>query len=267
MIWHETKKAAVIVMLTQLVEGPWEKCSQYFPADLENHSINVRITDEKGDDREGVVKLVETKYDEVSRTTIRQLLLTRGEHSKTIWHLFFLGWPDYGVPKDDSRDALLELIKLSRSKNESWNHPRIIHCSAGVGRSGTFIALDHLLEELDNGSMRVAKGSDDPVFDTVSTLREQRMAMVQSDLQFQIIYDLLRQEYLKTEKIQEPKTPVDEIIQTEKLPIPGGEPSPKVMRVSRGTKKVFVRDKNTRTSSDGDSNESSSIEGKAPKTP
>ena len=71
-------------------------------------------------------------------------------------------------------------------------NPRIIHCSAGVGRSGTFIALDHLLMRLDAGQLDEVPGNADPVAETVDKLRRQRMMMVQGEAQFCFLYDVLR---------------------------------------------------------------------------
>ncbi|MCJ1421248.1 hypothetical protein MMC32_007610 [Xylographa parallela] len=173
MIWHETNHVGVIVMLTQLAEGPREKCHQYYPDIADRDGFSLQWTTETGEVCKGTVKATESTFDEASKTTIRKLLLSYGDESKTVWHLFFLGWPDYGVPENQDRDALLALIKLSRTKNEDPDSPRIVHCSAGVGRSGTFIALEHLLEKLDAGTLDEVSDTDDIIHDTVNKLREQ----------------------------------------------------------------------------------------------
>jgi len=268
MIWHETNQVAVIVMLTQLAEGLREKCFQYYPEDLEDESINVTMIDKAGEECEGTIELAETTYEEASKTTVRKLILKCGEESKTVWHMLFLGWPDYGIPENEDRVALLELIKLSQSRNEAMNHPRIVHCSAGVGRSGTFIALEHLLEELDAGGLDDVEESEDVIFNTVCNLREQRMTMVQSEMQYQLLYDLLREHYRKQHSMKMPAStgkPEGEGLATEKLPPSGGEPSPKVMRLSRSIKAVLLRERST--SRHGTAKDGSSNEGKAPETP
>jgi protein-tyrosine phosphatase len=87
----------------------------------------------------------------------------------------------------------VRLIQLSEKKNTDSNSPRIVHCSAGVGRSGTFIALDWLLTELEEGGLDSLDDEADPISDIVDTLRQQRMMMVQSDSQYSFLYDLTRQ--------------------------------------------------------------------------
>lgn len=265
MIWHETKQTAVIVMLTQLTEGPREKCHQYYPDDVDSESLPLRLTTDSGDECIGSVKATESIYDEASHTTIRKLLLTCGEDTKTVWHLFFLGWPDFGVPEDQDRHALLELVKLSASKNEDPDIPRIIHCSAGVGRSGTFIALEYLLAELEAGSLDEVPDAEDIIFNTVNTLREQRMTMVQSESQYQLLYELLREQSLQRQRTAAAIAPLDVTrLATEKLPPAGGEPSPKVMRLSKGIRNVFLRQSSRSSLRQTDD---TSSEGKAPMTP
>ena len=265
MIWHETSQVAVIVMLTQLAEGVREKCYQYYPEDLNSDSLQVGLTSEIGDACEGQVKLVESTYDEASKSTVRQLLMTRGESSKVVWHLLFLGWSDHGVPDHEGCASLLELIKLSKEKNDAPENPRIIHCSAGVGRSGTFIALEHLLAELEIGRVAEATDSEDIIYETVEELRRQRMTMVQSPEQFQYLYDVLRREYQTHQRKQllEAAKATADLSATEQPQSPNrGEPSPKARKLSRGLRAVFLRDK----SRPGPAVDSSG-EGKAPKTP
>jgi protein-tyrosine phosphatase len=185
--------------------------------------------------RHGSVTLVDFNHDMKSRSEVRKLTLQVGDESKTIWHYLFNGWPDFAKPEGEDRRALLELVKQStmRAGNPGQN-PRFIHCSAGVGRTGTFIALDFLLRELAQGKLEVTpsssrptssgqhtqssqEGSDtlsmngsfgmgkestpeakeDLIFETVNTLREQRMMMVMNDVQFSFLYEVLREAYVE----------------------------------------------------------------------
>jgi protein-tyrosine phosphatase len=154
------------------------------------------VTD-KSEDGSGIigkVTLLESTFDPKARSEIRRLELTIGSESKVIWHFLFAGWADYSKPEGDDREALLELIRLSASKSGPDN-PRVVHCSAGVGRTGTFIALDHLLEELESGQLlQVSDAESDPVFETVNQMREQRMMMVYNEMQMQFIYEVLREQ-------------------------------------------------------------------------
>lgn len=195
MIWHETAHVAVIVMLTQTAEAGREKCFQYFPLDEEPGVFRIEATDDGEDLHEGKVQLVETVYHEAARSTVRELVMTVGEKKKKVWHLLFSGWPDFDVPEGEDRVALLELLALSASKNEVASTPRIIHCSAGVGRSGTFIALDFLLAQLRTGAVAKAKEGEDMIYDLVNRLREQRMTMVQSDVQYHFLYEVLHEQF------------------------------------------------------------------------
>jgi protein-tyrosine phosphatase len=154
---------------------------------------------------------------------------------KKVWHFLFLGWPDQEVPQSpEDQKALLELIRMTRfrinavidHKAEPEAHlqpqpqatpssssslpsssvlpssnleykPRIVHCSAGVGRTGTFIALDYLLQELEEGKFDDMVGRmDDPIFECVKRLREQRMFMVYKPGQYAFIYQILRERWI-----------------------------------------------------------------------
>lgn len=70
-----------------------------------------------------------------------------------------------------------------------------MHCSAGIGRSGTFIALDWLIQELEEGSLDEPIDDEDPIVRVVEMLRDQRPMMVQSKQQFVFIYDTLRERW------------------------------------------------------------------------
>jgi protein-tyrosine phosphatase len=128
-----------------------------------------------------------------------------GSESRKIWHLLFAGWPDFSVPEGDDRAGMLKLVDISRSKNtDNSINPRIVHCSAGIGRSGTFIALDWLMQELEEGALDDVPDNEDPILKVVENLRDQRAGMVQSKVQFQFIYDVLREQWCERWITQHP---------------------------------------------------------------
>lgn len=110
-----------------------------------------------------------------------------------------------------------EVGKLQRHK------PRLVHCSAGVGRTGTFIALDYLLQELEEGKFDDLNGTEDPVFDCVKRLREQRMFMVYKPGQYAFLYRVLRERWLA--RAEELRSKREEVGEDE-----GGEASPSKKR-------------------------------------
>ena len=198
MIWHETTSPAVIIMLTQTHESGREKCYPYFPQTLSAPSLTLNEHDEFEDGFTSTVTLQSINKDEEARAQIRELEMSAAESDETkkIYHLLFAGWPDFAVPEGANRHALLKLINMSRSLNaNNASNPRIIHCSAGVGRTGTFIALDWLLRELEEGSLDEVNDEADPVVEVVEELRRQRMMMVQGEVQFSFIYDVLRERW------------------------------------------------------------------------
>ncbi|KAK3321572.1 protein-tyrosine phosphatase-like protein, partial [Apodospora peruviana] len=142
---------------------------------------------------------------------------------RIVWHFLYKKWPDFGVPALADLESFFTLMRLSRVKNAGPHNPRIVHCSAGVGRSGTFIALEHLIRELDAGVLehydeRLAttaatsttntpggsesantspttkkeEEGEDLIFTTVNHLREQRTTMVQAEIQYLFIYQVMR---------------------------------------------------------------------------
>ena len=224
MNWQQTDEVAVIVMLTPTEESGREKCYQYFPLDLESSPLKVNATGHPDHPVDGEVAFLEIADGYGSHTHLRKLQLSFGTESKIIWHLLFTAFPDFGVPENEDREELLDLIKLSAAKNSNPGNPRTVHCSAGVGRSGTFIALEHLLSLLKSGELAKVKNDDDPVFDLVHDLREQRMMMVQSGSQFQFLYDVLAEELAKQQA-------------TIQL---SGQPSPKLRKLTGGMKAAML---------------------------
>ena len=198
MIWKENHSPAVIVMLTQTHEANREKCYPYYPQSLSNPDMRINEHDEFQDGFIHNLHLASYTTDEEARTQVREINMTTddGSESKKIWHLLFAGWPDFSVPEGDDRAGMLKLVDISRSKNtDNSTNPRIVHCSAGIGRSGTFIALDWLMQELQEGALDDVPDDEDPILKVVEMLRDQRAGMVQSKVQFLFIYDVLREQW------------------------------------------------------------------------
>ncbi|CAM1503851.1 Fc.00g014420.m01.CDS01 [Cosmosporella sp. VM-42] len=196
MIAEQVSSPAVIIQLTSMTEGGFVKCHQYFPDNEEHSTWALNENNAWGDDWQA--DLTYESLEELADGAIekRKLLLhVQGEEEpRVIWHLLYRRWPDFGVPELEDLDGFFEMMKLSREHSAPSN-PRIIHCSAGVGRTGTFITLEHLMRELESGAFEnydFPTEGPDLVYDTVDMLREQRVGMVQGKLQYQFIYQVMR---------------------------------------------------------------------------
>ncbi|KAK1829391.1 tyrosine-protein phosphatase 1 [Podospora conica] len=238
MVAEQTESPAVIVMLTETHDGGTKKCSQYFPRSPDDPPFEINQTDEFGDgfratlrcdgledtpagDAIELRKLIlrihprrapapegEEAADGGEERSSRSASPAEGGEERIVWHFLYKKWPDFGVPDVSDLDSFFTLMRLSREKNAGPRNPRIVHCSAGVGRSGTFICLEHLMRELDAGALEhyderpPAAGSEPPtpvveegrdlVFEAVNELREQRKTMVQAEIQYLFIYKVMR---------------------------------------------------------------------------
>lgn len=125
------------------------------------------------------------EYDEF---VIRELRLTHlGEQTqppRTILHLHYQAWPDFGIPENPIGIVNFSRLFRSRLPPSAQNKPTIVHCSAGVGRSGTFIALDRLVQTIETGRPL-------DVFGIVHEMRMERCSMVQNEGQYIFIHQCL----------------------------------------------------------------------------
>ncbi|NXR16483.1 PTPRM phosphatase, partial [Cinclus mexicanus] len=168
MVWQE--KTSVIVMLTGLVEQNKIKCEQYWPEQEQVYG-NITVTLNNTWTTTGLVK--------------RIFCLQKAGCAlpRAVEQFHYLLWPDHGVPRNPSQ--LLCLVEVVNKRVlEAPTGPVLVHCSAGIGRTGTFIALDFLLK------MGKAEGKVD-VFHCVQQLREQRVSMVQTKEQYSFLYEAL----------------------------------------------------------------------------
>ncbi|GFU23689.1 phosphatidylinositol phosphatase PTPRQ [Nephila pilipes] len=170
MIWEQS--VSMIVMLTQCVERGKNKCEQYWPdAGEAKHygDMQVRTISESM----------------LSSYIIRLYHVQLGSQERRVKQMHFTHWPDFGCP--ESPDDLINFIRAVRDHLPRIKPgPIIVHCSAGVGRTGTFIAVDRLSQQLRNTDAI-------DIFGTVMELRHHRINMVQTEDQYIYIHLCIKQ--------------------------------------------------------------------------
>ncbi|XP_055634570.1 tyrosine-protein phosphatase corkscrew isoform X2 [Toxorhynchites rutilus septentrionalis] len=183
MIWQENTR--VIVMTTKEIERGKKKCEKYWP--------DPEQTKEWGQAR--VSCLSETS---TADYTLREFLLSwRGKEERKIYQYHFQVWPDHGVPSDpgcvlnflQDVNARQELLRLEQSNPG----PICVHCSAGIGRTGTFIVIDMILDQIDREGLEC----EIDIQRTIQMVRSQRSGMVQTEAQYKFVYYAV-QHYIQT---------------------------------------------------------------------
>nr|XP_034321094.1 receptor-type tyrosine-protein phosphatase epsilon-like [Crassostrea gigas] len=173
MIWQE--KVTQIVMLTNLKEGVKMKCTQYWPENMKSRQHgNI------------VIKNVEEK--QYAFYVIRKLSVSHKEQKKSIvvMQYHYTTWPDHGTP--DPLRLVVFHCHVMRTRSNKIKSPTVVHCSAGIGRTGTYIALDALYKAgKASGKINVAE--------YVKIMRANRMNMVQTYEQYMTIYLALNEEF------------------------------------------------------------------------
>ncbi|XP_069830095.1 phosphatidylinositol phosphatase PTPRQ isoform X3 [Dendropsophus ebraccatus] len=172
MVWETRTKT--IVMLTQCFEKGRVRCHQYWPEDNKPVTVFGDIV---------ITKVVE---DVQIDWTIRDLKVERHGDYMMVRQCNFTSWPEHGVPENTT--ALIHFVKMVRASRPHENTPTIVHCSAGVGRSGVFVAMDHLIQHINHHDFV-------DIYGLVAELRSERMCMVQNLAQYiflhQCVVDLL----------------------------------------------------------------------------
>ncbi|XP_061185071.1 receptor-type tyrosine-protein phosphatase alpha-like [Saccostrea echinata] len=168
MIWQE--HVDYIVMLTNLREGPKVKCHQYWPdidEELDISPFSVTLLEEK----------VYAYYIE-RKLSLRKRGVTV---PRTVVQFQYTRWPDFGTPNPVN---LVVFHRNFRHRIRPSKNPILVHCSAGIGRTGTFIAFDVLSRYgKDKGKVNVIK--------YVKAMRKDRMTMIQNVAQYVFLYHAL----------------------------------------------------------------------------
>eukprot|EP00062_Callorhinchus_milii_P012013 gi/632958600/ref/XP_007895134.1/ PREDICTED: tyrosine-protein phosphatase non-receptor type 13 isoform X3 [Callorhinchus milii] len=182
MVWEQ--KSNIIAMMTQEVEGGKIKCQRYWPEPM-GKSI---VLDER-------IQITLENYQAQENFIIRHIKMDdlESRESRHITHLNFTAWPDHGTP--DGPEQLVTLLAYMRHIHSAG--PIITHCSAGIGRSGTLICLDAVLEF-------ISRNLDFDISWIVQTMRSQRNGMIQTEAQYvycyQVVLYILKQLQLNEKK-------------------------------------------------------------------
>uniref|UniRef100_A0A8C8JNI8 protein-tyrosine-phosphatase n=1 Tax=Oncorhynchus tshawytscha TaxID=74940 RepID=A0A8C8JNI8_ONCTS len=173
----------VIVMTTKEMERGRNKCVRYWP--------DLNATKEFG---KVCVKNVEERP--AQDYILRELEVTRldrREPMRYIWHYQYLSWPDHGVPNEPGGVlSFLEQVNRTQSTIRDTG-PIVVHCSAGIGRTGTIIVIDILIDIIN----RQGLDCDIDIPKTIQRVRQQRSGMVQTEAQYKFIY-MAVQQYIDT---------------------------------------------------------------------
>ncbi|XP_044124260.1 receptor-type tyrosine-protein phosphatase S isoform X7 [Bufo gargarizans] len=168
MVWEQ--RSATIVMMTRLEEKSRIKCDQYWPS--------------RGADTYGMIQVTLLDTIELATFCVRTFSLHKNGSSekREVRQFQFTAWPDHGVPEYPT--PFLAFLRRVKTCNPPDAGPIVVHCSAGVGRTGCFIVIDAMLE-------RIKHEKTVDIYGHVTLMRSQRNYMVQTEDQYSFIHDAL----------------------------------------------------------------------------
>ncbi|GIX79108.1 receptor-type tyrosine-protein phosphatase R [Caerostris darwini] len=169
MIWKE--KCPLIVMITKLKEKMKVKCEPYIP-DYQDRFGDIEVTVMRVIPRDGY--------------TVRELFLRRGSETHTVHHFWYTTWPDHKTPATAKQllNMALEAEAMRLGDGTLAKRPMVVHCSAGIGRTGCFIAVSIGMQQL------IEENSVD-ILGIVSSLRLDRGGMIQTAEQYEFVHQAL----------------------------------------------------------------------------
>ncbi|CAI9729415.1 phosphatidylinositol phosphatase PTPRQ [Octopus vulgaris] len=179
MIWEQN--VSIIVMVTLPVERGRVKCEVYWPKKSEPVYFGDLVVQLKSESN-------------LSDYVIRIMDVNMGETTKEVKQFHFLKWPDFGCPQNTS--LLINFVQTIRTHMPYTDTgPTLVHCSAGVGRTGTFIVIDRLLQHIQCHH-------EVDIFGLILELRKHRPNMVQTEDQYVFIYQCIADHLKQMEKIE-----------------------------------------------------------------
>ncbi|XP_070293980.1 receptor-type tyrosine-protein phosphatase delta-like isoform X15 [Salvelinus sp. IW2-2015] len=170
MIWEQ--RSANIVMMTKLEERSRVKCDQYWPT--------------RGTETYGLIQVTLLDTVELATYCVRTFALYKNGSSekREVRQFQFTAWPDHGVPEHPT--PFLAFLRRVKACNPPDAGPMVVHCSAGVGRTGCFIVIDAMME-------RIKHEKTVDIYGHVTLMRAQRNYMVQTEDQYVFIHDALQE--------------------------------------------------------------------------
>ena len=217
-----TSRVRTIVQLTKDVEGGRRKAHPYFPQTIGRSTVVREAQGQGVSDRSFQVTLIARETAEDAHCTQSTVAITPqfqdvAEGQPILFnHLLYTAWPDHGVPEPGDHQALINFIarvgkinNIQTSPTDDPDPPVMINCSAGIGRTGAFIALSSLLRSHSRlppvpDSTRPQPPlppsplgplprelSDDLILQEIDSCREQRPGMVQTEVQVVFVYQIL----------------------------------------------------------------------------
>ncbi|XP_077955582.1 receptor-type tyrosine-protein phosphatase F isoform X8 [Gasterosteus aculeatus] len=168
MVWEQ--RSNTIVMMTRLEEKSRVKCDQYWPS--------------RGTETYGMIQVTMLDTVDLATYSVRTFALYKNGSSekREVRQFQFMAWPDHGVPEYPT--PILAFLRRVKACNPPDAGPMVVHCSAGVGRTGCFIVIDAMLER-----MKHEKSVD--IYGHVTCMRAQRNYMVQTEDQYIFIHEAL----------------------------------------------------------------------------
>uniref|UniRef100_A0A4W5QRW9 Receptor-type tyrosine-protein phosphatase F n=1 Tax=Hucho hucho TaxID=62062 RepID=A0A4W5QRW9_9TELE len=168
MVWEQ--RTNTIIMMTRLEEKSRVKCDQYWPS--------------RGTETYGMIQVTMLDTVELATYSVRTFALYKNGSSekREVRQFQFMAWPDHGVPEYPT--PTLAFLRRVKACNPTDAGPMVVHCSAGVGRTGCFIVIEAMLER-----MKHEKSVD--IYGHVTCMRAQRNYMVQTEDQYVFIHEAL----------------------------------------------------------------------------
>eukprot|EP00731_Ephydatia_muelleri_P025777 Em0017g860a len=173
MVWEG--RLQTIVMLTKCSEDGKSKCEMYWPDSMGGvyETDTLQIT---------TISILPFADFDIRKFNIKNKVAPDAGYLQ-VTHFHYTAWPDHGVPQFAT--SLLSFVRrVQKAHDKGKGIPLLVHCSAGVGRTGTFIALDTLLD-------RMRSETSISVFEVVKDMRRRRVLMVQTQDQYVFIHDAL----------------------------------------------------------------------------